>query len=169
MPDSDPAPVDAFAPAPVSAVGRDGVPQFGGFEGIVAITGFPRLADEYRLGGGDLLARARRGVRQKAWVYLFAATPEISVVAALVNGGITGSGFLMVTDLRTGEAIVDSSRQGARPRSTTVPGMGCEPPTGCPGRATRSTARARTSGSPRPWARRWSGGHATPSLGWRST
>jgi len=124
MPDSDPAQVDAFAPAPVSAVSRDGVPQFGGFEGIVAITGFPRLADEYRLGGDDLVARARRGVRQKAWVYLFAATPEISVVAALVNGGVTGSGFLMVTDLRTGEVIVDSSRQGARAKVNDRPGDG---------------------------------------------
>ncbi len=113
-----------FTPAPRSAVNDTGQPVFGGYSGIVATTGLAALVDDYRFGGNDPLARARRAVRRKAWVYLFAATQEVSVVAALVNGGITGSGFMMITDLRTGEVIADSSRQGALARINDAPGDG---------------------------------------------
>ena len=67
---------------------------------------------------------AQRRLRQKAWVYLVAATPEIAVTSALVNGAVTGSGFLMVTDLRTGEVIADSSRKGALASVNDAPGNG---------------------------------------------
>ena len=66
----------------------------------------------------------RRRIRQKSWVYLVAATPEIAVTSALVNGAITGSGFLMVTDLRTGEVIADTSRKGALASVNDAPGDG---------------------------------------------
>ncbi len=44
-------------------------------------------------------------------MYIFAATPELSVAAALVDGAVTGTGFLMVTDTRTGEVIVELQPQ----------------------------------------------------------
>ncbi len=66
----------------------------------------------------------QRRIRQKSWVYLVAATPEIAVTSALVNGAITGSGFLMVTDLQTGEVIADTSRKGALASVNDAPGDG---------------------------------------------
>ena len=42
----------------------------------------------------------------------------------LVNGAVTGTGFLMVTDLQTGEVIADSSRKGALASGERRPGDG---------------------------------------------
>lgn len=116
--------VDPLAPAPLCAVSAAGVPLFGGYEGIVATTGMAGLSGDFQLGGSDPMGAMQRRIRQKSWVYLFAATPEIAITAALVNGAITGSGFLMVTDLRTGEVIADSSRKGALASVTDAPGDG---------------------------------------------
>lgn len=111
-------------PAPSRAVSADGIPRFGGYAGLVARTGMAALADSHRLGGTDPFGMARRKVREKSWVYLFAATDEIAVTSALVNGGITGSGFLMVTGLQTGAVIADSSRKGALAAVNDAPGDG---------------------------------------------
>jgi hypothetical protein len=66
----------------------------------------------------------QRRIRAKSWVYVVAATPEIAVTSALVNGAVTGSGFLMVTDLTTGEVIADTSRKGALASVNDSPGEG---------------------------------------------
>jgi hypothetical protein len=114
-----------LAPAlPPSAVPADGIPLFGGYEGIVGTTGMARLAPAYRLGGSAPLGILERRLRAKSWVYLVAATDEVAVTSALVNGAITGSGFLMVTDLRTGDVIADTSRKGALAAVNDSPGDG---------------------------------------------
>jgi hypothetical protein len=117
-------PVDPFDPAPSQAVGGDGTPAFGGYAGIVSATGLDHLAAPYRLGPSGPLGLPRRYVREKRWVYCFAATDEVSLVAALVNGAVTGSGFCMATDLRTGAVIAESSRMGALARVNDHPGPG---------------------------------------------
>ncbi len=110
--------------APTSAVSDEGVPRFGGYAGIVATTGIARLAPGFQLGGADPWSLARRHLRTKSWVYLFAATPDVAVTSAVVNGAVTGSGFLMVTDLRTGEVLADTSRKGALASVNDAPGDG---------------------------------------------
>jgi hypothetical protein len=102
----------------------DGVPHFGGYEGVIASAGLDGLAVGHRLGGADPMGAVQRRIRQKSWVYLVAATDEIAVTSALVNGAITGSGFLMVTDLGTGEVLADTSRMGALASVNDAPGDG---------------------------------------------
>jgi Domain of unknown function (DUF2804), C-terminal/Domain of unknown function (DUF2804), N-terminal len=116
--------VEPFAPAPLCAVSAEGVPRFEGYEGIVATTGLSGLSGDFTLGGSGPLGMVRRRIRQKSWVYLVAATPEIAVTSALMNGGITGLGFLMITDLQTGEVIADTSRKGALASVNDAPGDG---------------------------------------------
>lgn len=117
-------PVAPLEPVPPCAVSAEGVPLFGGYEGIVATTGIAGLSADFRLGGSDPMGVVQRRIRQKSWVYLVAATQEIAVTSALVNGAVTGSGFLMVTDLGTGEVIADTSRKGALASVNDAPGDG---------------------------------------------
>ena len=154
-----------LAPAPPSAVSAEGVPLFGGYEGIVASAGLSGLADAHRLGGSDPLGCSKRRIRQKSWVYVFAATPEVAVAALMVNGAVTGSGFLMVTDLRTGEVIADSSRKCALASVNDAPGDGLRAAYRLPGtryavrrdgdergvRASLGRAVASLPGRSRPW------------------
>ncbi len=111
-------------PVPSSVLSADGVPHFGGYEGVIASAGLDGLAVGHRLGGADPMGAVQRRIRQKSWVYLVAATDEIAVTSALVNGAITGSGFLMVTDLGTGEVLADTSRMGALASVNDAPGDG---------------------------------------------
>jgi Domain of unknown function (DUF2804), C-terminal/Domain of unknown function (DUF2804), N-terminal len=97
---------------------------FGGYEGIVASAGLDGLASSHRLGGADPLGIVRRRIRQKSWVYVFAATPEVAVAVLMLNGAFVGTGFLMATDLRTGEVIADSSRKFALASVNDAPGDG---------------------------------------------
>ena len=143
----------------------EGVPLFGGYEGIVTTTGMAGLSGDFTLGGSDPLGMARRRIRQKSWVYVFAATPEIAVTCALVNGALTGSGFLMVTDLRTGEVIADTSRKGALASVNDAPGDGLRAAYRLPGtrysvrrdggqtrlRASVGRSLASLPGQSRPW------------------
>lgn len=115
---------EPLLPAPARAVGTDGVPAFGGFAGIVERTGLDDLAPAHQLGPAGLRGIPRRHLRQKRWVYFFAATPERVLLGALVNGAATGSGFLMLTDLRTGRVLADSSRMGTLARVNDHPGPG---------------------------------------------
>lgn len=116
--------VPALEQVPSSVLSAEGVPRFGGYEGIIASSGFAGLAPAHRLGGSHPMGVLQRRLRQKTWVYLVAATPEIAVTSALVNGAITGSGFLMVTDLGTGEVVADTSRKGALASVNDAPGDG---------------------------------------------
>lgn len=118
------SPADTLGTPKDSAVSATGEPHYGGHEGIVATTGLDQLAPAHRLRGSHPLAAARRALRQKRWVYVFAATQDTSVVCALVNGAVTGSGFMMATDLNTGEVLLDSSRMGARASVNDSPGAG---------------------------------------------
>ena len=117
-------PFAPLAPAPAAALNGDGVPRYGGYEGIVGTASTGGVTGAHRLGGGDPLSIARRALRKKSWVYLFVATEETSVSAVLVNGAVTGTGFIMVTDLQTGEVIADSSRKGALASVNDSPGDG---------------------------------------------
>jgi len=125
---TEPHPRTSSAPpltrVPQTALSADGVPHFGGYEGVIGSAGLDGLASSHRLGGADPIGVAQRRIRQKSWVYLVAATPDIAVTSALVNGAITGSGFLMITDLRTGAVIADTSRKGALARVNDAPGDG---------------------------------------------
>ncbi len=49
-----------LAPAPSAAVSPDGVPLYGGYEGIVASAGLGGLAGANRLGGADPLSIVNR-------------------------------------------------------------------------------------------------------------
>lgn len=114
--------VAPLSPVPSAALSVDGVPLYGGFEGIVASAA--QVGSAARLGGSDPLSVVNRRLRQKSWVYAFAATPEVAVAVVVVDGTVTGTGFLMVTDLATGEVIVDSSRKFARASVNDAPGDG---------------------------------------------
>jgi hypothetical protein len=116
--------VKGLDPVPACAVSAEGVPLFGGYEGIVATTGIAGLSADFRLGGSDPMGMVQHRLRQKSWVYVFAATPEVAVAAVLVNGTVTGTGFLMATDLGTGEVLADSSRKLALASVNDSPGDG---------------------------------------------
>lgn len=84
----------------------DGTPRFGVHRGIPAsfdYTGLPRPYARNRIASF---------LRHKRWTYVFVATDEVIVVAAIVNAGPTGTGFLMATDRATGEVLADVSRPG---------------------------------------------------------
>ncbi|HEX6888008.1 MAG TPA: DUF2804 domain-containing protein [Candidatus Nanopelagicales bacterium] len=116
--------VEPLRSAPARGVAADGTPAFGGFAGIVDSTGLAALAQEFQLGRRGPLGVAQRALRHKRWVYVFVATDELCVVAGMANGAVTGSGFLMATDLTTGEVLVDSSRMGALAAVNDCPGAG---------------------------------------------
>jgi hypothetical protein len=163
--DADKPPVDPLRAAPHVAVATDGIPTFGGFAGIVDHTGLDMVAPTFLLGPGGPGGRVRRALRRKRWVYVFAATDELCVVGCLVNGAVTGSGFLMATDLVTGEVLADSSRMGALAAVNDRPGAGLRAGYRLPGtrytltrdgdevRFTASLARALLDvpGRSRPW------------------
>lgn len=91
---------------PERVLGVDGIPNFGVFSGIPAEIDFGGIAKPY--------ARDRIGtfLRHKRWNYLFAQTPDVIVVAAIVDAGPTGTAFLMAVDRQTGAVIADASRPG---------------------------------------------------------
>jgi hypothetical protein len=164
-PDERAHPVPPLDPAPPKALSDEGVPRYGGYEGVVADAGLGGLAEAHRLGGPHPWAMARRTVRQKSWVYVFAATPEVAVAVLMVNGAVVGTGFLMATDLRSGEVIADSSRKFALAAVNDSPGDGLRASYRLPGtrysvrrdgdqlrvRASLGRAMASLPGRSRPW------------------
>ncbi len=116
--------VDPLAPVPVGPISPDGEPLYGGYEGVIASASQHGLAATRRLGGSDPLSIIDRRIREKSWVYVFAATSDVSVAVALANGALTGTGFIMVTDLRTGVQVVNSSRKFALAAVNDAPGDG---------------------------------------------
>jgi hypothetical protein len=74
--------------------------------------GAPQVVDWSALADADRPGRLARVLRHRRWVYAFAATDEVVVALAVVDGATTGTAFCMVTDVRTGEVLVDSSRPG---------------------------------------------------------
>ncbi|MGZ6869746.1 MAG: DUF2804 domain-containing protein [Frankiaceae bacterium] len=103
----EPSPAVALPPVPDGILGPDGSPRFGAFLGVPS-----------RIGLGGLAAPYARSVvqnflRHKRWMYVFAATDELIIAAAIVDAGPTGTTFVMVTDRSTGHVIADASRPGA--------------------------------------------------------
>lgn len=83
-----------------------GVPVFGARQGAVEQVDWSGLAEEFRPNALTSF------LRHKRWVYVTAATDRLLLALAIVDGGSSGTAFCMVTDLQTGETIVDSSRPG---------------------------------------------------------
>lgn len=84
-----------------------GTPVFGARHGAVDLVDWSALADEHRPSPINTALRRRR------WIYATAATERHLIVVAVVDAGVSGTAFCMVTDLVTGEQVVDSSRPGA--------------------------------------------------------
>lgn len=83
-----------------------GVPVFGARQGAVDHVDWSGLAEEFRPGPMTSF------LRHKRWVYVTAATDQLLLALAVVDGGSSGTAFCMITDLQTGETIADSSRPG---------------------------------------------------------
>ena len=83
-----------------------GVPVFGARHGSVERVDWSSLAADYRR--HPVLSYLRR----RRWVYATATTDRLLIALAVVDGGVTGTAFCMITDLRTGQTIIDSSRPG---------------------------------------------------------
>ena len=88
-------------------VGSDGSPAAGAYQGAPETIDWSGLDDRFGSTG------FASGLRKKSWVYACAATEDLLLTLAVVNGGSTGTAFLMLTDLRSGEVLIDSSRPGA--------------------------------------------------------
>lgn len=84
-----------------------GTPEFGAFQGVPVRVDYDGLTRPYRRGA------IQRFLRHKRWMYVFAATDEVVIVAAIADAGPTGTGFVMVTDRATGQVLADASRPGA--------------------------------------------------------
>ncbi len=86
---------------------KGGRPAFGARHGLVPAVSWDGLVDKYAVDG------VQGFLRHKRWVYVVASTEAVQVATAIVDAGPTGTAFVMVTDLRTGAVIADSSRPGA--------------------------------------------------------
>ncbi len=86
-----------------------GVPVFGARHGAVERVDWSALSAEHRRHPVVAFLRHRR------WVFATATTDRHLISLAIVDGGITATAFCMVTDLVSGETLVDSSRPGAGP------------------------------------------------------
>jgi hypothetical protein len=86
-----------------------GNPVFGARHGAVERVDWSELAAEHRRHPVVSFLRHRR------WIYATAATDRHLIALAIVDAGLSGTAFCMVTDLATGETVVDSSRKGVRP------------------------------------------------------
>ena len=103
----EPAKAAALPPVPDEVLAPDGTPRFGAFLGVPPRVALGGLAAPYARGAvADLL-------RHKRWMYVFAATDELMIAAAVVDAGATATTFVMVTDRSTGDVIADASRPGA--------------------------------------------------------
>ncbi|MDZ7578019.1 MAG: DUF2804 domain-containing protein [Candidatus Nanopelagicales bacterium] len=96
----------AIPASPNSVLDAEGKPNFGMF------TGAPEATDFSGLTGRHSRNPVGRFLRHKKWMYVFAATDEVVLIAAIVDAGPTGTAFLMATDRATGEVLADTSRPG---------------------------------------------------------
>lgn len=101
------APQQSLPVAPKSVLDETGHPNYGSFHGAIPKVDWSGLVATLRKDPVTSFLRHRR------WVYAMAATDEILVAVAVMDAGATGTAFTMVTDLKTGEVIADSSRPGA--------------------------------------------------------
>jgi len=94
-------------------VDRAGAPSFGTYRGSFAVVDLRTLARPYSRGPiGRLL-------HHKKWVYAFASDADVSVLCAIVDTTYATTAFVTVTDMRSGEVVLDRSLMGApAPRPT---------------------------------------------------
>lgn len=99
--------LSVLKPVPSDVVGAGGIPNFGVYRGIPAEIDYSGLSKPY--------SRDRLGtfLRHKRWIYVFAETAEVIVVAAIADAGPTGTAFVMAVDRQSGAIIADTSRPGA--------------------------------------------------------
>lgn len=100
--------------APATVVHPSGEPAFGTYEGAFATVDLRGLRTPHARSG---LARLRH---HKKWVYAFASDDEVSVLFAVVDTTYASTAFVMVTDMRSGEVVVDRSIMGGPGPLTTV-------------------------------------------------
>ena len=108
---ADPSHNRVESPPPLAPVGPTILtaglePEFGVFSDAPPTVDYDGLTEPH---GRN---RIQRFLRQKRWMYVFAATDEVVIIAAVVDAGPTGTGFVMVTDRATGEVLADASRPG---------------------------------------------------------
>ncbi len=111
--------VTAPATQPLPLVAPDillprGEPEWGCFTGIPAVIDYTKLSGPHHRG------RLQRFLRHKRWMYMFAATRDVVVIAAIVDAGPSGTGFVMITDRHGGGTLADASRPGGLGPLTSV-------------------------------------------------
>lgn len=92
--------------APSAAIAPSGEPVHGAFVGSLEEVGLQRAVLP-GLGG-----RLRRLLQRKRWTYVFAASEEAMVAAAVVEAGWFAAGFAWVLDRSLGSMAVDLSAAG---------------------------------------------------------
>src|SRR5512140_2420024 len=93
-------------PAPPTVADPDGRPRYGTFSGALERVDLAELKGEFQL------LRPLRRLKRKRWLYWFAATREVAVLAAAVDVGYSANAFALAVDLRSGEVLHDASVLG---------------------------------------------------------
>lgn len=93
-------------PVPRSLADDVGAPRFGTYVGSL-----PRV-DLATLRGDFALSASQRLLRHKRWLYTFAATREVALLAAVVDVGYSANAFTLAVDLSTGAVLKDASALG---------------------------------------------------------
>src|SRR5690349_13105744 len=106
--------------APASLCTVDGTPRFGTYQGTVA------KVDYSALSGAFALSLPARLAKHKRWNYAQVCTPEVVVLAAIVDLGYSANAFVVAVDLETNRALLDKSFLGLPPlvRVNDAPGEG---------------------------------------------
>ncbi len=91
---------------PNSVVDRGGSPRFGTYRGELP------AVDLRQLRGARLPGWLHWKVRRKRWHYTLAATDEVLVCQAVVDGGFVGQGFLYVVDLYEQSVVAQCQSPG---------------------------------------------------------
>jgi hypothetical protein len=107
-------PEQSLPPAPRTVADSAGVPSFGTYEGALTEVDLRTLRAPHARG------RLGRLLHRKRWVYAFASDEEVSVLAAIVDTTYASTAFVMVTDMRSGQVVVDRSIMGGPSPLTTV-------------------------------------------------
>ncbi len=92
--------------APPSVADEAGRPRYGTFKGALERVDLDALKGEFQL------SAPLRRLKRKRWLYWFAATREVAVLAAAVDVGYSANAFALVADLKTGEVLHDASVLG---------------------------------------------------------
>lgn len=92
--------------APAEPLDPDGALRFGAYAGSLERVALERASRPGACGA------VRRAARQKRWTYLFAASGEVMVGAAVVEAGWFAAGFAWVLDRSLGAFVLDRAVAG---------------------------------------------------------